>query len=221
MRTLIFILCLQSLTCWAQREKELQIRGAVGIGGYGVLADYKFKMDNETYDYQDTSGAATNQLIWSVMYEPHHRVNVGLDLRMGQFLYDPAEDNRGKKNSFRTYGLRVEGNIVSRPEFRWYLGAGFHLSKLEMTDPLDYSTSDTAGESLWKGGGSSLYTGIVAYIAHSPLAFNLDFVIDRNKFQLKEFVVGGDNQNIDDWKVQLNTVGVLMNVGLAWRFQMK
>lgn len=217
MRFFAFLLFLSPCLAFAQRDKEFQILIGAGIGGYQTLADYALQFDNVDYTFRDTSGAATKQLHIGVRYELHHRIALGLDFRRGRYIYDPEEDNSGKANSFGMFGLSAEFNIVSRPQFRWNVSLGYHGAGLTITEPLFEGVQEYKGTTHWRGGGMTIQTGIIAYIAKSPFGLTFDIGYDGNSFDLHEYTIDGEKQNLDDWDVSLTAQGVLIQAGIICR----
>lgn len=217
MRLLIVLLLVIPGTLFSQRNNEFQIRFGGGLGGYATLSDYVLKFDNVEYNFRDTSGAATQQMHLGLRYELHHRLALGLDYRRGRYIYDPEEDNSGKDNTFGMFGLSAELNMVSRPQFRWNLSLGYHISRLTITEPLFEGVQEYSGTTNWAGGGMTLQTGIIAYIAKSPFGITFDIGYDGNAFQLFKYTIAGDEQDLSDWDVSLQANGVMVQTGLICR----
>jgi hypothetical protein len=219
MKHILIFMAILPFTVQAQRDKELQIRLGGGLGAYAAIADYSVQFGNDTYIYQDTSGAATKHFQIGVYYEVHHRIILGLDVRSGGYIYDPAQDNSGKDNKFNMVGLTADFNAVSREHFRWYVGLGLHSARLTITEPLFQGIEEYRGTSKWKGGGLLIRSGVVGYIAQGPIGLTFDFGFDTNQFNLNAYTIDGDSQNLAGWKADLSTAGLLLNAGVVWRFK--
>jgi len=219
MKNFLLIIFFLPMAVLAQRSKEIQLRFNGGIGGYAAFADYRVQFGNDTYLFTDTSGAATRQVELGARYELTHRFNVGLDLRLGSYIYDPEENNTNKSNTFRMLGIAAEFNAVSKPNFRWFFGGGLRVARLTITEPLFQGIEEQRGTTRWGGSGLLLQTGILAFFGEGPVGASFNFGFDSNAFKLNEYSIDGDKQDLTGWKANLNTAGVLINAGLLWRFQ--
>ena len=83
MKHILIFMAILPFTVQAQRDKELQIRLGGGLGAYAAIADYSLQFGNDTYLFQDTSGAATKHFQIGVYYEVHNRINLCVDVRSG------------------------------------------------------------------------------------------------------------------------------------------
>ncbi len=169
------------------REKEFQLRIGYGLAFYATDLEYSYNDGTFEFTLQDEDSAATSHVPIELRYELHPRFNLGIDMRFGKYLYDKNEDNTGQSNSFSSFGLGLEGVIVSRPKFRWYLGLTLSTTNLEISQ-----TSGTNKETFqWGGGGTRFYTGISWFIADGPVALNFNMGRDARNFDLKDFTSDG------------------------------
>jgi hypothetical protein len=220
MRKLLFVLMLLSSgVAFAQRTKEIQIRVGAGFGAYGVVGEWTEKYTGFNTTWRDTSGAVTRDLPIELRYELHPRVNVGLDMKFGSYLYDQTQDNTGKSNRLGVFGLAAEFTIVNRENFRWFTGIGFTGAKLAMYEK---HTSTSGGEEFsmkWGGGGFRWNTGIIKYFGDSPIGFFYNIGYDSHNFDLKELTSTNTLPSDFAFSGKLLVKGVDTHIGLVARLR--
>jgi hypothetical protein len=178
----------------SDRAKEIQIRTGVGISGYNSTTNINYDLIGAPIVQSTTGQAGTVHFPVEMRFEITRRINVGLNARFGSYLYDPeVTESSEKRNNFWALGPAAEFNIANRDHFRWYAGLGIHAVKLNTyetfnTDPIPFFGVLTAENSMkWAGLGSSLHTGILWFIAKSPVGLNFNIGYDGVNLDLKEF----------------------------------
>lgn len=201
------------------RPREFQIRAGWGIAGYNTESKLQYDDGTTTIVDKDTSGAVTTHFPIEIRFELTKRFNLGLDMRFGNYLYDDDQDNSGKSNSFSSFGLGLEGVIVSRPKFRFYGGATLSTTKLNINERNTSSNSDNSLETIWRGGGMRLYTGFTWFIADGPLGFNMNLGYDSRNFNLKELYINDSKEDLSNLSGDLLVRGADMHLGLVFRMR--
>ena len=197
-----------------KRAKEIQLRVGMGFGVYKTHSE--FTWNNTTLVDRDTSGAVTRHLNLDLRYDVTRRINAGLDMKFGSYLYDPDEDNEGKSNVYSVLGLTGEFAIVNKPNFRWYTGLNFHLSILETSEKDAQNDEQTLR---YSGGGVKLNTGALFYFGDRNFGLNFNLGYDGHNFSLREYAINSQAVNIDDLNGKLFAGGVDLNLGLIIRFR--
>jgi len=220
MKQLLLVFCLLiGLSAFAQRDKEIQIRAGVGAAGY--LGDSQITIfdGNNTYVFPSDSGGVTTFFPVELRYELHPRFNFGLDMKFGKYLYDPDDDNSGKSNHYRTFGLSLEGVIVNRNNFRFHLGANAHTTRLVFNDVDNDSNDHTAVQSIWRGGGLKFYTGVLVYFGNSPLGFIYNMGYDSHNLKLKDVTINNSSNTPFSFSGSILFKGIDANIGLVFRIR--
>lgn len=197
-----------------KRAKEIQLRVGMGFGVYKTHSE--FTWDNTTLVDRDTSGAVTRHLNLDLRYDVTRRINVGLDMKFGSYLYDPDEDNEGKSNVYSVLGLTGEFAIVNKPNFRWYAGLNFHTSILETSETDAQNDKATLR---YSGGGLKLNTGTLFYFGDSNFGLNFNLGFDNHKFSLREYTINSQEVDIAELNGALTAAGVDLSLGLIIRFR--
>lgn len=197
-----------------KRAKEIQLRAGIGFGVYKTNSE--FTWDNNTLVDRDTSGAVTRHLNLDLRYDVTRRINVGLDMKFGSYLYDPDEDNEGKSNVYSVLGLTGEFAIVNKPNFRWYTGLNLHVSILEITEKDAQNDEQTLR---YGGGGLKLNTGTLFYFGDSNFGLNVNIGYDGHSFNLREYTINSQEVDIAELNGSLRASGVDLNLGLIIRFR--
>lgn len=213
---LLFVLISFSSAAYAQRNKEFQIRGGLGWSVYSSESEFAYTFSGLTFSNKNKDNAATVHLPLEFRYEITRRFNVGLDMKIGSYLYDP-DSAEGKSNRFFVIGIGAEYNFINKDNFRWYGGIGINTCMLELQS--DYSALGIAFSDIsnYKGGGFRLNTGLLWFFArHLGLNFNLGF--DSHNFKLDEFKRNGQNIDLSAIEGTLKVKGVDGTLGLVLRF---
>lgn len=210
--TLIVLLSLTLHTVQAQRPKEFQIRAGGGFGFYGTKSE--FGTDNNRKE--ETGGAVTLYLPVDLRYEVTRHFNLGLDLKIGSYLYDPDSAD-GKSNGYVVIGLGAEYNIKSEEDFRWYVGAGLNYSSLKLEETNQPNTIVKKEEWAYTGGGIRFNTGVLIYII-GDLGLNFNLGFDSHSFKLKKYEQNGKEIDLDNFDAKLKLNGIDGTIGLVYRF---
>lgn len=196
------------------RAKEIQLRAGMGIGVYRTHSELTW--DSNSLIDRDTSGAVTRHINLDLRYDITRRINVGLDMKFGSYLYDPDENNEGKSNTYAVFGFTGEFALVNRPNFRWYTGLNLHLSVLETSET---DAQDDKATLRYSGGGLKLNTGVLFYFGDSNFGLNFNLGYDNHGFTLREYTLNSQEVDIDDLNGKLTASGVDLNLGLIMRFR--
>ncbi len=221
MRNLLTVLILTSaITAFTQdREREIQARIGYGITGYQTDINYTYDDGTTRIEFNDTDSAVTSEVPIELRFELHPRFNLGLDMRFGKYLYDQDEDNTGKSNSFSSFGLGLEGVIVSKPAFRWYGGLTLSGINLEIEDRVEAGILTYTEKFNWKGNGTRFYSGITWFIADSPIGLNFLLGYDSRSMDLKEYTRDGSSQDLTNISGKLKVNGPEVIVGIVLRLK--
>lgn len=211
---LVLLITITFQSAQAQRSKELQVRAGVGFGLYGTKSEYG--PDNNKIE--ETGGAVTLYLPVDFRYEITRRFNMGLDLKVGSYLYDPDSAD-GKSNGYVVVGLGAEYNLKNEEDFRWYFGGGINFANLNLEET-NQPFSSFKEEWKYSGVGIRFNTGVLIYIVGDfGLNFNLGF--DSHALKLKKYEQNGKEIDLDSFDAKLNLNGVDGTVGLVYRFNLK
>ncbi len=203
------------------RDKEIQIRVGYGLSAYALDVDYSYKNGGFSYTSVSKDSAVTSQVPIELRYELHPRFNFGIDMRFGKYLYDPNENNTGKSNKFSSVGIGLEGVIVNKTNFRWYAGMVLSTNKFHIEENQTDSNGSYNQTMDWKGGGVTIYSGVMWYIGDGPLALNFNLARDGRSFDLKEVWQNGSSQDLSNITGKLNVTGVSFCIGAALRLKQK
>ncbi|MEZ4799833.1 MAG: outer membrane beta-barrel protein [Flavobacteriales bacterium] len=196
------------------RSNELQLRFTTGLAAYKSMAELSYNDGNTRISETDTSGAVTQHFQLGARYDLTKRFTVGLDYKFGAYLYDTTETNRTRSNKFGVFGIAGEFNISSRPNFRWYVGLGFHASRLQISESETNGNMTTQIDVDFRGSGMSLNTGIIKYFGDRRLGFIFNAGYDGHSFEADPSFFG----NIENLKYTLDVRGVDLQLGLLFRF---
>ncbi|MFM9986118.1 MAG: hypothetical protein ACKVOK_12840 [Flavobacteriales bacterium] len=214
------ILILLSICSFSQdREREIQTRIGYGITAYRTDVKYTYSNDSTLVEETDTDSAVASVIPIEFRYELHPRFNLGLDMRFGKYLYDKNDDNTGKSNRFSSFGLGLEGVIVSKPAFRWYGGLTFSGINLEIEDRVESGNVFYAEKFIWKGSGTRFYSGITWFILDGPVGLNFLFGYDTRSMNLKEYTRDGSSQDLTDVSGKLKVNGPEFIGGIVLRLK--
>ncbi len=203
----------------SDRTREFQARLGYGMGAYGTKSELTIRDQNTTFSSSDTSGAVTQHLNLDLRYELTERFSLGIDMKFGAYLYDPEEDNEGKSNVYRITGLKGEFNISKRPNFRWFVGAGFHASRLVISEESVSLGVTTTEKFDYKGVGLSANTGLIKYFGDSPIGMFFTMGYDGHFFVLDEYTINGQAVDFDEIDVTLDARGIDLSLGLIVRIR--
>ena len=210
------MLLLLPLIVSAQREREFQVRAGFGFAGYGTTSEWTVNFFGTDINVKDNDGAASLHAPIELRYEVSERVNLGLDLKIGSYLYDP-DSAEGKSNRFLVIGPSVEYNFITKDDFRWYGGLGFNGAFLDLEEEYELNGALVHEIARYTGPGFRLNAGVLIFLSELiGLNFNLGY--DSHHFTLKELEVNGQLQSLDNFKATLNVKGVDGTIGLVLRF---
>jgi hypothetical protein len=201
----------------AQRAKEIQVRAGYGLGVYKTQTELAYTFGNIKISDDTTDGAATAHIPVELRYEVSDRVNLGLDMKFGRYLYAPEDQMSGRHNRFTIIGLGAEVNLFSDDDARVYLNGGFNTGTLEMHDVIASGLINLSQKVVYKGNGLKFSLGTMFFIKNGPIGINLNLGYDRHNFILKSYEVEGTLQNITNFEGSLTAGGLEMNGGLVFR----
>jgi len=218
----------QFINAQSDRPKEVQLRGGVGISAYNSTTNISYDLFGTPIVQSNSGNAGTVHFPVEVRFEITRRINVGLNARFGSYLYDPEVTESGeRRNNFWALGPAAEFNIANRDNFRWYAGLGIHHVKLNTyetfeTEEIPFFGVLTAENSMkWSGLGSSFNTGILWFIAKSPIGLNFNVGYDGVNLNLKEFKavlpIIGPQTLISTGS--LTPTGTKIDIGLVFRIK--
>lgn len=216
-----------TLTSFAQRDKEIQLRIGAGAALYSTESNVDFKvatpLGNFPFNVKDDGSAATIHLPLELRYEIIEHLNIGLDAKLGSYLYEDEQDQQHKSNEFRVLGIAAEITALSKENTRIYLGIGVNATHLSMKEDVAVPLSNSTFESTatWKGPGLKLNAGFMQYFGNSPLGINLNVGLDAHNFDLKKWetpsILG--LIQVDSYSGTLKANGVDFAIGLVYRIR--
>ncbi len=199
----------------AQRTNEFQIRAGIGLAVYESTSEFQYHFLGTDIQSIEKDGAATFHIPVELRYEVSDRFNAGIDMKFGSYLYSDTTDNSGKSNHFSIIGIGAEVSLVTAEKGRVYLGAGFNSGNLTIND----FASGLGQETKWRGPGYRFNIGGIAYIYNGPIGVNFNIGYDKHNFDLKEYQLDGNLQNISNFIGKLTVSGVDVNLGLVFRIK--
>lgn len=201
----------------AQRENEFQLRAGFGWGAFATTGEWSYTSGGITFTENDTDGAVAIHLPIELRYELHPRFNAGIDLKFGNYLYDPNDSTvQDNSNHFESFGFGLEGTLVRHENFRLYLGLNVNTTSLTLTDHIDWFGDTVTETQLWRGGGFQANIGFLAFFS-KPIGFNFNLGYDSHTFKLKTFTRDGQAQDLTGWSGELKVRGVNGTLGLVVR----
>lgn len=203
----------------AQRNKEFQIRAGIGGAGYATFSDFGYNIGALTVRDQDTSGAAATHFNLDLRYELTRRLAIGLDFKVGSYIYDPEENNEGKSNGYVVSGINADFSIVNRDRFRWYVGLGFNVTNLEIRERKTAGPLVLDNTFTYRGGGFKFNTGIIKYFGDSPFGVHFNIGSDNHRLVLDEVIQNGNSINISNIDGELKLRGLDFCFGLVVRLR--
>jgi hypothetical protein len=211
------IMLVLGLQAAAQRAKEIQVRAGYGLGVYKTQTELSYTFGNIKISDDTTDGAATSHFPVELRYEVSDRVNLGLDLKFGKYLYAPEDQRSGRFNKFSIIGIGAEVNLFSDDDARVYINGGFNTGTLEMNDVIASGLISLSQKVTYKGNGIRFNFGTFFFIKNGPIGINLNLGYDRHNFILKSYEVEGTLQNITNFEGSLTAGGMEINGGLVFR----
>ncbi|MBX7051823.1 MAG: outer membrane beta-barrel protein [Flavobacteriales bacterium] len=199
----------------AQRSTEYQIRAGLGLAGYAATSEFQYYFLGNNVRMKDNDGAATFHFPVELRYEVSDRFNAGIDMKFGSYLYSDTTDNTGKSNKFSIIGIGAEVSLVTAEKGRVYIGAGFNSGNLSIHD----FAGGLGQETKWRGPGYRFNLGGIAYIYNGPVGVNFNIGYDKHTFDLKEYQLDGNLQNISNLIGTLTVSGIDVNLGLVFRIR--
>jgi len=222
MKKLITIVSLLiAIVSHSQRDNEFQIRAGIGLAGYATENTMTYTWGSLSYSETTNDGAATTHFPIELRYEIIERLNVGLDMKFGSYIYDPEEDNTGKSNRFASLGIAAEFTALNRENSRIYVGLGLNSTNLTLQE-IDYSgNTKITSEGKWRGPGVKLNAGFIKFFGDSPIGINLNLGFDSHNFDLKELSVSSQSSTVafNDYSGTLKVSGFDMAAGLVFRLR--
>lgn len=215
------MLTLPAFWGWGQTEraKEIQIKWATGIGVYGVGSELAYDDGTIRVTEEGSDSAVTAYHLFQVRYELHPRINVGLELSTGSYLYDPNKDNSGMSNTLSYWGINLEGNAVTSDRHRLYGGMTIKSTRLRTEEPyIDFPTIGTQ-EVNYRGAGFRLYTGYMYYIAGGPIGIHLQAGYDSQHLELRSLYRNGTVSDLTNISGFLDAKGIQVMAGLSVRIK--
>jgi len=209
----------------SQRDNEIQIRVGIGAAAYSTQSNinYSFSTPIGTFpfSYSDNDGAVTVHMPLELRYEIIERVNVGLDMKFGSYLYSDSTDNTGKSNVFRVIGIGGEFTILNKPNTRLYVGLGLNTSVLEMEERIVVSGVSSTTTMRWRGPGVKLNLGFMQFFGNSPIGINFNIGWDSHNFNLKDWTypTGTSWITLNSFDGTLKTSGIDLAFGLVFRIR--
>jgi hypothetical protein len=213
----VTLLCL-TLAAQAQRKNEIQVRAGYGLGAYKTETRLAYTFGNTTFSVDTTDGAATSHVPIELRYEISQRVNVGIDMKFGKYLYAPEDQKSGRFNNFNIIGIGVEANLFSDEDARVYINGGFNTGAVEMHDVTD-GLNGLSQKIVYKGNGIKINLGTIFFIKNGPLGINLNIGYDKHNFKLKTYELEGIMQDITNLSGALEVGGLELNGGLVFRIK--
>jgi hypothetical protein len=216
-RIIPFLLLLMAeLSMCAQRSNEIQVRAGYGLGVYKTRTELSYTFGNITISDDTTDGAVTSHFPVELRYEVSDRVNLGIDLKFGKYLYAPEDQKSGRFNKFSIIGIGAEVNLFSDADARVYLSGGFNTGTVEMNDVTDGLIA-MSQKTVYKGNGFKFNLGTIYFIKNGPVGINLNIGYDKHNFELKSYELEGTLQDITNFSGSLEVGGIELNGGLVLR----
>lgn len=217
--TIVFLFI--TIVGFSQRDNEFQIRAGVGLAGYATQNTFTYTWGSFNYSETKNDGAATFHYPIELRYEILERLNVGVDMKFGSYIYDPEEDNAGKSNRFTTVGIAAEFTALNRQNSRIYFGLGINSTRLNLKEVIVDANDQITSEGKWRGSGFKVNAGFIKYFGDSPIGINLNLGYDMHNFDLKELSLRGQNSSVsfDNYSGNLKVSGFDMAAGLVFRLR--
>lgn len=225
-KILLFLLFV-STTAVAQRDNEFQIR--LGLGGAAYATQTNLNYDVNTFigtfhlNHSEKDNAATTHIPIELRYEINPRLNVGLDMKFGSYLYSDSTDHVNKSNSFGSFGIAGEFSALNKENTRVYIGLCLNSTSLVMEEKMTVNNVHTNTTATWKGGGIKVNVGVIQYFGSSPIGVNFNLGYDSHNFDLKkwDYPTGTSLVTLGSYKGTLETKGVDIALGLVFRIKKK
>lgn len=209
---LVTLSCIQVFS-QAQNKGAFSFNLDYDAGVHGTLYTQEFK--GNKVNQTDTSAAGTQLFRINAQYNILKWLSAGLDLRAGKYIEDP-ENATANGNKVSMWGLSIRLYPVNRNKFVWYLGATLGGSRLEINRIYTLLIS-VPERSLFKSPHLGLETGFNWYFARN-FGMNFGLGFSSQNYKLTEYYFNNDKQDLSDWNNQLSTIGLHMNLGLAFHF---
>lgn len=210
----IFVI-LTSSTLFGQAQDKgefsFNIDYDMGIHGTMYTSEYQGNADNDP----DTSAAGTQMIRINAQYNILKWLSAGLDLRTGSYLEDP-ENATANGNKVNMWGVSLRLYPVNRDKFVWYLGTTLGGSRLEINRIYTFLIAIPA-QYKFRSPHLGIETGFNWYFAKN-FGLNFGFGYSSQNFEMTEYYLNGDKQDLADWNNHLVTKGVHTNIGLAFHF---
>lgn len=213
------LIILSSLSAFAQRPKEIQLRAGYGLAAYKSDINFSYDLGGTKIAFDTTDGAATAHVPIEIRYDVTEMFNAGIDLKFGKYLYAPDDQEAGKTNKFTIIGIGGEFNVYNTDDARVFLGAGFNSGKLEISECKTSLLSAYTETSEWQGSGFKLSLGVLYFFGKSPVGLNLNFNYDQHNFDLKSFKRDGTSQDLTNFSGTLKVGGPEINLGIVIRLK--
>lgn len=215
-----------STTGYTQRDNEFQIRLGGGIAAYATEWNTNYTLNTPfgTYNFSDSGsdGAVTVHMPLEFRYEVFERLNVGLDMKFGRYIYDPEEDNTGKSNGFGSIGLAAEFTALNKSNTRLYLGLCVNTSWLTLHEKnIDDNGNSVTNEVNYRGPGVKLNAGFIQFFGNSPIGINTNIGYDTHNFEIHSVnaTSNGNTNSINGFSGKLKTSGFDIALGLIFRLR--
>ena len=212
---LVFILLTGFYVADAQRNKEFQIRLGLGGAVYGTTTEFTTRIGAFSYTAKDDDGAVTFHLPLELRYELSERFNLGLDFKLGSYLYDP-DSAEGKANIFFSAGIGAEYTFISAETFRLYGGVGFNSTALALEEDAVVLGIPVTTRAVYRGGGAKINCGVMWFFG-GPFGLNANLGLDTHNFTLKSFEQNGQEWDLSNFDGKLTVKGVDVALGLVVR----
>ena len=210
----LIIVCFPLIGVFGQSHERGTFSFTLGYdaGVHGVA--YNSEYNGNKLD-QDTSAAGTRMGHLTASYNLFKFMSIGLDLRSGGYVEDP-ENATANGNRVSMTGINLRFYPVNREKFAWYIGPSFGISRLEINRIYTFIISIPA-KYRYSAGHFGLETGFNWYFAKN---FGMNFALGYSgqNYRMYYYSLNNEEQDLTNFDNTLQTIGIHMNLGLAFRF---
>jgi hypothetical protein len=159
----------------------------------------------------DTSGAATVITNISGSYSILPWLSAGLTLGTGRYVED--EEQTDNANRISMIGLTLRLYPVNNEKFNWYGAFDLGTTGLEINRKIIFNQD---AQYKFRSGHLGVYTGINWYFANF-IGLNTQLGLSSHNFNLREFNINNNAQNLNNIESTLGTLGLHFRLGLSFK----
>lgn len=188
------------MTGFSQGHEKGDFMIDIGFGVGVYMYDYEHTVDGTTVDQREDTAATVFWLL-DAEYAVTNWLAIGGRFKNGSYL----EDNEHVDNKFNSFQIGGRFYFLNRPKFLLDARLGFGTSTLKEDGRYPVGQFSFDYNTKWSGPHTSLGLGFKWMLANK-VGIMFDYEFNMYRLDLKEYVVEGDSQDLNNrtWNYDVN-----------------